>query len=49
MYDEGNYKQGEKAASRIEENSSKQNNWQRINLQNQSEESLEKWWICEHL
>ena len=30
----GNYKQGKKAAFRMGENTSKGNNWQRINLQN---------------
>ena len=34
MHNEGNDKQGEKAAFRIEENNSKWNNSQRINLQN---------------
>ena len=34
MHNEGNDKQGEKAAFRIEENNSKWNNWQRINLKN---------------
>ena len=34
MHNEGNYKQGEKAAFRMEENNSKQSNWQRINLKN---------------
>ena len=34
MHNKGNYKQGEKAAFRMGENDSKQNNWQRINLQN---------------
>ena len=34
MHNEGNYKQGEKAAFRMGENTSKQKNWQRINLQN---------------
>ena len=34
MYNEGNYKQGEKTAFRMWENNSKWNNWQRINLQN---------------
>ena len=31
---EGNYKQGEKSAFRMGENNSKQNNKQRINIQN---------------
>ena len=51
MYDEGNYKQGEKAAFRMGENSSKQNNWQRINLhiqaahkaQYQKNDPIKKW------
>ena len=34
LNNEGNYKQGEKAAFRMVENNSKWNNWQRINLQN---------------
>ena len=34
MHNEGNCKQGEKAAFRIGENNNKWNNWQRINLQN---------------
>ena len=34
MHSEGNCKQGEKEALRMGENNSKQNNWQRINLQN---------------
>ena len=34
MNNEGNYKQGEKAALRMGENNSKWNNWQRTNLQN---------------
>ena len=34
MRNEGNYKQGEKAAFRMRESNSKQNNWQRINFQN---------------
>ena len=34
MHSEGNYKQGEKAAFRMGESNSKENNWQRINLQN---------------
>ena len=34
MHNEGNYKQGEKAAFRMGENNSNWNNWQRINLQN---------------
>ena len=34
MYNEGNYKQGEKTAFRMGEHNSKQSNWQRINLQN---------------
>ena len=33
LYNEGNYKQGEKTAFRMGENNSKWNNWQRINLQ----------------
>ena len=34
LHNERNYKQGEKAAFRMEEDNSKWNNWQRINLQN---------------
>ena len=34
MYNEGNYKQGEKIAFRIGENNSKQSSGQRINLLN---------------
>ena len=34
MHNEGNYKQGEKTAFRIEENNSKRSNWQRTNLKN---------------
>ena len=34
LHKEGNYKQGEKTALRMGENNSKQNNRQRINLQN---------------
>ena len=34
MQSKGNYKQGEKIAFRMGENNSKQNNWQRIDLQN---------------
>ena len=34
MHNEGNYKQGEKAAFRVGENNSKRNNWQIINLKN---------------
>jgi len=34
LHNEGNYKQGEKLALRMGENNSKQNNRQRINLQN---------------
>ena len=34
MHNEGNYKQGEKAALGMGENNSKLNNWQRINLKN---------------
>ena len=34
MYKEENYKQGEKVAFRMGENTSKQNNWQRLYLQN---------------
>ena len=34
MHNEGNYKQGEKTALRLRENTSKQSNCQRINLQN---------------
>ena len=30
----GNYKQGEKTAFRMNENNSKWNNWQRINIKN---------------
>ena len=33
MHSKWNYKQGEKTALRMEENNSKRNNWQRINLQ----------------
>ena len=34
MHNQGKYKQCEKTAFRMGENNSKQNNWQRINLQN---------------
>ena len=34
MHNEGNYKHGKKSALRMGENNSKQNNLQRINLQN---------------
>jgi len=34
VYNEGNYKQGKKAAFRMRENNDRRNNWQRINLQN---------------
>ena len=34
LHNEGNYKQGEKAAFRMGEYNSKRNNWQRINLKN---------------
>ena len=34
MHNEGNSKQGEKAAFRMEENNRKLSNWQRINLKN---------------
>jgi len=34
LYNEGNYKQGEKTILRMGENNSKLNNWQRINFQN---------------
>ena len=34
MHNEGNDKQGEKIAFQMEENNSKQSNWQRINLKN---------------
>ena len=34
FHNEGNYKEGEKTASRMGENNSKQSNWQRINLKN---------------
>ena len=34
MHNEGNHKQGEKAAFRMRENNSKLNNWQRIKPQN---------------
>ena len=34
LYNEGNYKQGEKTILRMGENNSKWNNWQRINFQN---------------
>ena len=34
LHSKGNYKQGEKTALRMEKDSSKWNNWQRINLQN---------------
>ena len=34
MYNEGNYKQGEKIAFRMGVKNSKQSNWQRINLKN---------------
>ena len=34
MYNEGNYKQGEKTAFRMGENNSKRSNRQRINLKN---------------
>ena len=52
LHNEGNYKQGEKAAFRMGENSSKQNNWPRINLQNiqaahkaqyQKNDPIKKW------
>ena len=34
MHNEGNYKQGEKAAFRMGENNSKWSNWQTTNLKN---------------
>ena len=34
MHNEGNYKQGEKAAFRTGENNNKQSNWQKVNLKN---------------
>ena len=34
MYNEGNSKQGEKTAFRMEENNSQWSKWQRINLKN---------------
>ena len=34
VYNEGNYKQGKKAAFRMGENNNRWNNWQRIYLQN---------------
>ena len=34
LHNEGSYKQREKAAFRMGQNNSKQNNWQVINLQN---------------
>ena len=34
MHNKGNYKQGEKTASRMGENNSKRSNWQTTNLKN---------------
>ena len=52
MHSKGNYNQGEKTTLRMGENSSKWNNWQRINFQNiqeayisqyQKNKSIKKW------